>query len=57
LKDDEDKDQIFATNWAIASLWEPDVRYESVDSMSAQLLIEAIANPNSEVPRWIKTHW
>lgn len=57
LKELEDRDQTFATNWALASQWEPDVRYEAVDPMSAQLLIEAIANPNSGILQWIKTHW
>jgi HEPN domain-containing protein len=57
LKDEEDRDQNFATNWALASQWEPDVRYEAVDPRSAQILIEAIANPNSGVLQWIKTHW
>jgi hypothetical protein len=57
LKDEEDKDQLFATNWALASQWEPDARYEAIDPMSAQLLVDAIATPNSGVLQWIKTHW
>jgi hypothetical protein len=57
LKDEEDRDQSFATNWAVASQWEPDARYDAIDPMSAQLLVEAIGNPNSGVLRWIKAHW
>ena len=57
LKDEENNDQIFATNWALAAQWEPDARYDAIDPMSAQLLVEAIANPTSGVLKWIKTHW
>ena len=57
LKDEEVKDQRFATNWALASQWEPDARYEAIDPMSAEGLVEAIATSNSGVLQWIKTHW
>jgi HEPN domain-containing protein len=57
LKDEEDKDQTFATNWALASQWEPDARYEAIDPTSAQLLVQAIADPSSGVLQWIKAHW
>jgi HEPN domain-containing protein len=57
LKDEEDKDQAFAANWALTSQWEPDTRYETVDPTMAQLFIQAIAHPKSGVLQWIKTHW
>lgn len=57
LKDQEDKDPVFAANWAIVSEWSPDARYEAKDPMSAQLLLTAIADPKSGVLQWIKTHW
>ena len=57
LKNEEDKDQMFAANWALASQWEPDARYEAIDPMSAQLLVDAVGNPSSGVLRWIKAHW
>jgi HEPN domain-containing protein len=57
LKDQEDRDASFATNWAIAAQWVPDARYEAFDPMSAQLLVQAIGDPNSGVLQWIKTHW
>jgi hypothetical protein len=57
LKDEQDNDQRFAANWALASEWEPDCRYEDKDGMSTQLLIQAINDPNTGVLRWIKTHW
>jgi HEPN domain-containing protein len=57
LKDEQDRDQVFAANWAIASEWEPDSRYEDKDAMSTQLFIKAINDPTTGVLRWIKTHW
>lgn len=57
LKVQEGRDANFAANWAIASEWSPDKRYESIDPLSAQLLVGAIDDPNSGVLRWIKTHW
>jgi len=57
LKDEENQNANFATNWAIANQWEPDARYEAFDPMSAQLLVQAVNDPNSGVLKWIKTHW
>jgi hypothetical protein len=57
LKEEEDRDATFSANWALASQWEPDARYEASDPTSAQLLVQAIADPNSGVLRWIKIHW
>ncbi len=57
LKDEEDKDQDFARNWALASQWLPNSRYETFDPVSAQLLVHAIADPASGVLKWIQVHW
>ena len=57
LKERKDSDLTFAANWAIASEWEPDSRYETKDTMSAQLMLGAIADPKSGVLQWIKTFW
>ncbi|HTW35468.1 MAG TPA: hypothetical protein VMD53_12695 [Rhizomicrobium sp.] len=57
LKEQQDKDPAFAASWALVSEWEPDSRYEASDAMSAQLLVQAIADPKSGVLQWIKTHW
>lgn len=57
LKDQEDKDPVFGSNWAIVSEWSPDARYEPRDITSAQSIITAIAHPESGVLQWIKTHW
>ena len=57
LKNEQDRDNTFAANWAIAAQWMPDARYETSDPMSAQLLVQAIADPTAGVLQWIKTHW
>ena len=57
LKEKETKDLTFNTNWALIAEWNPEKRYESIDSYSAQLLIEAITNEKSGVFQWIKQYW
>ncbi|HJW40900.1 MAG TPA: hypothetical protein VJ476_06700 [Rhizomicrobium sp.] len=57
LKDHQDGDATFATYWGIVGEWEPDIRYEPVEQMSAQLLVQAVGDPKSGVLTWIKTHW
>jgi hypothetical protein len=57
LKEQQDKNPNFAANWAVVSEWSPDSRYEQTDAMSAQLIINAIADPKSGVLQWIKAHW
>lgn len=57
LKDQKDKDSEFGANWAIVKEWSPDARYETRDVTSSQFLITAIAESDSGVLQWIKTHW
>ena len=57
LKENQDKDSEFATNWAVASRWSPDIRDEVVDQTSAQVFIDAIADARSGVLQWIRAHW
>ena len=57
LKKQEGDDPQFAVNWALVAQWDPEVRYSGVDSSSAQYLIEAVADDNSGVFRWIKALW
>lgn len=53
----KEQDDDFQTNWAIVAQWKPKSRYESIDPMSAQLIISAITDPKSGVLQWIKTYW
>lgn len=57
LKDKQDADEVFASNWAVASEWKPDSRYEMIDPTTAQQLLQAICDPKSGVLQWIRTHW
>jgi hypothetical protein len=57
LKALEDGDQTFSANWAIVAQWTPEARYETTDRTSAELIVNAIADPKSGVLQWIKTHW
>lgn len=57
LKEHKDRNSDFAANWALASEWAPDSRYESVDVTSAQAMITAITDPKAGVLTWIKTFW
>ena len=57
LKEKKDGDPPFATNWAIVSEWEPDARYETKDTASAQLMVGAVRDPTSGVLQWIKAFW
>jgi hypothetical protein len=53
LKNKKDTDSSFSAHWALVSEWKPDVRYESKDHHSAQLLIDAVDG----VMPWIKVYW
>jgi hypothetical protein len=53
----ENSDTAFATSWAIVAQWDPEVRYTSVDPITAQQFFAAIQDPTSGVMPWIKTFW
>lgn len=53
----KEQDDEMKANWAIVAQWKPKSRYESIDPMSAQLIISAITDPKSGVLQWIKTYW
>ena len=53
----QDADRRFQANWGLASEWSPDVRYDIIDALSAQVLISAIGDPAHGVLKWIREHW
>jgi HEPN domain-containing protein len=57
LQERQDKDPLFAANWAIVSEWVPDTRYEVKDAMTAQLMLTAISDEQAGVLQWIKAYW
>ncbi|MDR7035260.1 hypothetical protein [Mesorhizobium sp. BE184] len=57
LKEAQDANADFAANWGIVSEWSPDARYRGCAAMEAQLIVQAIMDPNSGVLPWIKRFW
>lgn len=57
FQQDTKADAEFATNWAIASKWSVESRYDLWDPMSAATLLNAIADPTHGVFQWVKKHW
>lgn len=57
LNADIKADAQFAANWAIASKWTEESRYELWDPVSAATLVAAISDPKRGVFQWVKKHW
>jgi hypothetical protein len=57
LKTEQEANQAFHANWAIAAQWSPEARYAATDRSSAQLLLMAISDPANGVYRWTKSYW
>jgi HEPN domain-containing protein len=57
FRTDSKADSEFAANWAIATQWTEESRYEFWDPMSAATLINAIREPNHGVFQWVKKRW
>jgi len=57
LKTQQDKDPQFQANWALASEWSPNVRYDSTDKGTCNLMIIAVGDPDHGVLPWIKNFW
>jgi hypothetical protein len=57
LREKQDADDDFGANWATVCEWKPEVRYQSIDALSSQQMIEAIIHDKSGVFPWIKQYW
>jgi len=57
LEAEKANDVEFGAYWGIAGQWTPNSRYASIDSMSAQLMVQAIGDQKSGVLQWIKKYW
>jgi HEPN domain-containing protein len=57
LKTKQNEDQLFQANWALASEWSPDMRYESIDKSMANLMLIAVGDADHGVLPWIRTYW
>lgn len=53
----EDADARFQTYWGIVGRWSEASRYDIVEAILAQELIQAIGDPEHGILQWIKQHW
>jgi HEPN domain-containing protein len=51
------RDATFRDNWDNVLSWTEQSRYHTNDARMAKSLIDAVANPNNGVLRWIRLHW
>jgi len=57
LRQAQDGDPDFASYWAIVLEWTPDVRYSGSGALEAQLLAQAVGEPEHGVLQWIRRFW
>ncbi|WP_261904520.1 hypothetical protein [Vibrio fortis] len=58
LTEQENADEEFKLNWAVAKDWSETTRYETdIDQIKANDLYEAITNEESGVLKWLKNYW
>lgn len=57
LKSEQDRDTSFAASWNLVCQWSPEIRYENVDSYTAQLMVNAVNDETSGVMQWIRRFW
>ena len=53
----QDANANFQAYWGIVGEWSVDSRYALTDPMSAQLLYQAVSDPNHGVFQWVRNHW
>ena len=52
------RDFLFEANWAIVKDWSESSRYENVhDRRRAELMLDAITNPQNGILQWLKKYW
>jgi hypothetical protein len=56
-RDRGNRDVTFRDNWDNVLLWTEQSRYQITDAGKARLLVDAVANRNNGVLRWIRLHW
>lgn len=57
LRTAQKKDAELAANWGIAARWTPESRYRNIVLIEAQYLVQAIADVDHGVLRWIRQYW
>jgi hypothetical protein len=57
LDADAHSDPAFARNWVAVKDWSEQARYQVWTLSQAELLVEAIADDDHGVMRWLRQHW
>src|SRR5438552_2559521 len=57
LSNEKGIDRQFRTNWELAIAWKEASRYGKSTRQDAEDLLQAIADPNHGVLRWIRRYW
>jgi HEPN domain-containing protein len=58
LQEKEKTDEDFKLNWAVASRWSEDARYEhTIEEATVKDFFEAITNNRSGILIWVKSWW
>lgn len=57
LDERSDKDEKFQFNWAQVCDWSPDSRYSTVDALTAQVMVQAVSDPQAGILKWISEYW
>jgi len=58
LIEQENEDENFALNWAVAKDWSESSRYDcNINELKAKDFLESIINDESGVLKWLKMHW
>jgi hypothetical protein len=47
----------FDRNWAVASEWSVESRYELIDHRRSALMVRAIGAPSAGVLQWVQQYW
>jgi len=50
-------DPELASNWSTILQWSEASRYEMMDELKAEEMVNAVADPNHGVLQWLKQHW
>jgi hypothetical protein len=57
LQNRRQSDPRFDSNWAVVANWSEEIRYEDVDSIRANAMLNAILHRRSGVLPWLRTFW
>ncbi len=50
-------DPQFGAYCGIVAQWKPEARYQSIDAISAQMMVQAVGDQGPGILKWIKTFW